>query len=54
MGDATVKKKHLLLKIFTIVAAVILILVIAGVFFLKMIFLKSFPELKGEPEVGAW
>ena len=22
--------------------------------FLKMIFLKSFPELKGEPEVGAW
>lgn len=54
MGDATVKKKHLLLKIFTIVAAVILILVIAGVFFLKMIFLKSFPELNGEPEVGVW
>ena len=34
--------------------AVILILVIAVVVFLKMTFLKSFPELNGEPEVGVW
>ena len=54
MGDATVKKKHLLLKIFAILLAVILLLVIAVVVLLKMTFLKSFPELKGEPEVGAW
>lgn len=54
MSNTVVKKKHILLKIFAILMAVILILVIAVVVFLKMTFLKSFPELNGEPEVGVW
>ena len=54
MSNTVVKKKHLALKIFAVVMAVILLLVIAVVVFLKMTFLKSFPELNGEPEVGVW
>lgn len=54
MSNTVVKKKHILLKIFAILMAVILILVIAVVVFLKMTFLKSFPELNGDPEVGVW
>lgn len=54
MNNTVVKKKQILLKIFAIVMAVILLLVIAVVVFLKMTFLKSFPELNGEPEVGVW
>lgn len=54
MSNTVVKKKHILLKIFAILMVVILILVIAVVVFLKMTFLKSFPELNGEPEVGVW
>ena len=54
MSNTIVKKKHIVLKIFAILMAVILLLVIAVVVFLKMTFLKSFPELNGEPEVGVW
>ena len=54
MSNTVVKKKHLALKIFAVVMAVILLLVIAVVVFLKMTFLKSCPELNGEPEVGVW
>ena len=54
MSNTVVKKKHIALKIFAILMAVILLLVIAVVVFLKMTFLKSFPELNGEPEVGVW
>lgn len=54
MSNTVVKKKHILLKIFAILLAVILLLVIAVVVFLKMTFLKPFPELNGEPEVGVW
>lgn len=54
MSNTVVRKKHILLKIFAILMAVILLLVIAVVVFLKMTFLKSFPELNGEPEVGVW
>lgn len=54
MSNTVVKKKHLALKIFAVVMAVILLLVIVVVVFLKMTFLKSFPELNGEPEVGVW
>lgn len=54
MSNTVVKKKHIALKIFAILLAVILLLVIAVVVFLKMTFLKSFPELNGEPEVGVW
>lgn len=54
MSHTEVKKKHIALKIFAILMAVILLLVIAVVVFLKTTFLKSFPELNGEPEVGVW
>ena len=54
MSNTVVKKKHIALKIFAILMAVILLLVIAVVVFLKMTFLKSFPELNGEPKVGVW
>lgn len=54
MSHTEVKKKHIALKIFAILMAVILLLVIAVVVFLKMTFLKSFPELNGEPKVGVW
>ena len=54
MSHTEGKKKHIALKIFAILMAVILLLVIAVVVFLKMTFLKSFPELNGEPEVGVW
>ena len=54
MSNTVVKKKHMALKIVAILMAVILLLVIAVVVFLKMTFLKSFPELNGEPEVGVW
>ena len=54
MSHTEVKKKHIALKIFAILMAVILLLVLAVVVFLKMTFLKSFPELNGEPEMGVW
>ena len=54
MSHTVVKKKHMALKIVAILMAVILLLVIAVVVFLKMTFLKSFPELNGEPKVGVW
>ena len=54
MSHTEEKKKHIALKIFAILMAVILLLVIAVVVFLKMTFLKSFPELNGEPKVGVW
>ena len=54
MNGIVVKKKHRALKIFGIILAVILVLVLAIFIFLKMTFLKSFPELTGEPEIGKW
>ena len=54
MNGKVVKKKHRALKIFGIILAVILVLVLAIFIFLKTTFLKSFPELTGEPEIGKW
>lgn len=54
MNDMLVKKKPRALKILGIILAVILVLVLAIFIFLKMTFLKSFPELTGEPEIGKW
>lgn len=54
MNGVLVKKKHRALKIFGIILAIILVLVLAIFIFLKMTILKSFPELTGEPEIGKW
>ena len=43
------------LKKVLIVIGVIVVVIALGIFgFLKLTFLKSFPELKGEPEIGKW
>lgn len=54
MNGISIKKKRHTWKILGIILAVILVLVVAIVIFLKMTFLKSFPELTGEPEIGKW
>nr|CAI9744578.1 vtpJ-therm, putative [uncultured bacterium] len=49
------KKTHRIMKKFLIIFAIIIALLSIGAFvFLKMTFLKSFPKLSGEPEVGKW
>ncbi len=49
------KKKHGKVKKMLLVLASILVILAAGVFvLLKNTFLKSFPELTGEPEIGKW
>lgn len=52
--NVAVKKKPLILKIFAIVIAVIFVLAIAIVIFLKMTLFKSYPELTNEPKIGKW
>ena len=38
-----------------IIIAIIILLIAIGIFLLlKLTFLKTFPELKGEPEIGKW
>ncbi len=49
------KKTHRIMKKFLIIFAIIIALLSIGAFvFLKVTFLKSFPKLSGEPEVGKW
>ena len=49
------KKMHRIMKKFLIAFAIIIVLLSIGIFvFLKMTFLKTFPKLSGEPEVGKW
>ena len=49
------KKKHRKVKtILLVLTCVIVILAIGAFVLLKMTFLKSFPKLKGEPEIGKW
>ncbi|MBR2671811.1 MAG: pectin acetylesterase [Oscillospiraceae bacterium] len=49
------KKKHgIIKKILLILACIIVMLAIGGFVLLKNTFLKSFPKLKGEPEIGKW
>ena len=43
------------LKTVLIVLGIVVLAIALGIFvFLKLAFLKSFPELKGEPEIGKW
>ena len=53
-NTAAAKKKHRALKVLGITGVFIFILVIGVSAFLKMTIFKSFPELKGEPEIGKW
>ena len=49
------KKKHRVLKkVLLVLVCVIVILAIGAFALLKNTFLKSFPELTGEPEIGKW
>lgn len=49
------KKKHgTVKKILLIFACVIVVLAVCAFVLLKMTFLKSFPKLKGKPEIGKW
>ena len=48
------KKRRNMKKIVLIFACVIVIFVVSAFVLLKSTFLKSFPKLKGEPEIGKW
>lgn len=48
------KKKHLLLKVLSVIGIVIALAVLAIFLFAKATFLRSFPELEGTPEIGKW
>ena len=49
------KKRHgKVKKVLLIFACVIVVLAVGAFVLLKMTFLKSFPKLKGEPEIGKW
>ena len=49
------KRRHRKGKIVLIIlACIIAVLAIIAFIFLKITFLKSFPKLTGEPEVGKW
>ena len=49
------KKKHRKAKKILLIFACVIVVLAVGVFaLLKNTFLKSFPELTGEPEIGKW
>ncbi len=48
------KKKKRKFKIVGIIFSIIIVLLLAVFITLKMTFLKSFPELTGDPEIGKW
>ncbi len=49
------KKRHgKVKKVLLIFACAIVVLAVGALVLLKMTFLKSFPKLKGEPEIGKW
>ena len=48
------KKGGKVMKVLIIIAIVIAVIAVGVFALLKATFLKSFPVLKGEPEVGKW
>ena len=49
------KKKHRKAKKVMLILACVIVVLAVGVFvLLKNTFLKSFPKLTGEPEIGKW
>lgn len=46
--------KSKLKKVFVIIGIIIVVITLSIFIFLKLTFLKSFPILKGEPEIGKW
>ena len=49
-----VKPKSRLKKVLVIIGIIILVIAIGIFILLKLTFLKTFPKLKGEPEIGKW
>ena len=52
MGNT--KPKSRLKKVLIIIGIIILVIAIGVFILLKLTFLKTFPKLKGEPEIGKW
>ena len=52
MGNT--KPKSRLKKVLIIIGIIILVIAIGIFILLKLTFLKTFPKLKGEPEIGKW
>lgn len=48
------KKKSILKRVIIIIGIIIVVVGLCIFAFLKLTFLKKFPKLKGEPEVGKW
>lgn len=48
------KQKSKLKKVLIIIGIIIVMLALGIFIFLKLTFLKTFPKLKGEPEIGKW
>ena len=49
-----IKPKSRLKKVLVIIGIIIVVIAIGLIFLLKLTFLKTFPKLKGEPEIGKW
>ena len=49
-----VKPKSRLKKVLVIIGIIILVIAIGIFVLLKLTILKTFPKLKGEPEIGKW
>ena len=49
-----VKPKSRLKKLLIIIRIIILVIATGIFILLKLTFLKTFPKLKGEPEIGKW
>ena len=48
------KPNSKLKKVLVIIGIIIFVIAIGIFILLKLTFLKSFPKLKGEPEIGKW
>ena len=49
-----IKSKNKLIKVLLVIGIVIILLALGVFILLKLTFLKTFPKLKGEPEIGKW
>lgn len=49
-----IKSKNKLIKVLLIIGIVIILLALGVFILLKLTFLKTFPKLKGKPEIGKW
>lgn len=52
MGN--IKPKNKLKKVIIIIGIIVVVIALGIFVFLKLTILKTFPKLKGEPEIGKW